>query len=159
MVEFALLAPVLFLLLFGIIVAAIVVTNMVQLQNTVRDAARAAAVCGGGPARKSEVNPPTMPGGLSCDSANLVAFFNQHLSAIPAGSVKPFLCVEINGASCTGVLATSTNVFDQCNSGETIEVQGSYAQPLYLPLVGHLLGDSGGNTRTLSASATAVCEQ
>ena len=42
---------------------------------------------------------------------------------------------------------------------QTIEVQGSYAQPLYLPLVGHFLGDSGGNTRTLSASATAVCEQ
>lgn len=151
-------APVLFLLLMGIIVAAIVVTNMVQLQNTVRDAARAAAVCGG-PSRPTGTDAPTMPGGLGCDSGNLVAFFNDHLSAIPAGSVKPYLCVEINGASCTGVLGTSTNVFNQCNRGETIEVQGSYAQPLYLPLVGHLLGDNGGNTRTLSASATAVCEQ
>jgi len=153
-----LLAPVIFLLVMGIVVTAIVVTNMVQLQNTVRDAARAAAVCGG-PSRPSGGDAPTLPGGLSCTSLNLPAFFDNHLSAIPTGSVKPYLCVEINGASCTGVLATSENVFDQCDQGQTIEVQASYAQPLYLPLVGNIFGTGGGNTRTLSASATAVCEQ
>jgi hypothetical protein len=158
MVEFALMAPMLFLLLMGIIVAAIVVTNMVQLQNTVRDAARAAAVCGG-PSRPTGSDAPTLPGGLSCTSLNLPTFFNTHLSAIPAGAVQPYLCVEINGASCTGVLATSENVFDQCDQGQTIEVQASYAQPLYLPLVGTFFGSGGSNSRTLSASATAVCEQ
>lgn len=158
MVEFALMAPVLFLLLMGIIVSAIVVTNMVQLQNTVRDAARAAAVCGG-PSRKTLATPPTLPGGLPCTSANLPAFFDTHLGAIPTGAVQPFLCVEIGGTACSAVSATSTNVFDSCNQGDTIEVQASYAQPLYLPLIGRVLGDSGGSTRTLSASATAVCEQ
>ena len=158
MVEFALMAPVIFLLLMGIIVAAIVVTNMVQLQNTVRDAARAAAVCGG-PSRPTGSDAPTLPGGLSCTSLNLPSFFNTHLSAIPAGAVQPFICVEINGATCTGVPATSTNVFDQCDLGQTIEIQASYAQPLYLPLVGNFFGTNGANTRTLSASATAVCEQ
>ena len=158
MVEFALMAPVVFLLLFGIIVAAIVVTNMVQLQNTVRDAARAAAVCGGKVARQNEVNPPTLPGGLPCTSASLPAFFDAHLSAIPTGSIQPYLCVEISG-TCSAVPATSTNVFDGCSQGQTIEIQASYPQPLYLPLIGNVFGTGGGNTRTLSASATAVCEQ
>jgi hypothetical protein len=135
-----------------------VVTNLVQLQNTVRDAARAAAVCGG-PSRPTGANAPSMPGGLGCSSVNLPQFFDTHLSAIPAGGVKPYLCVQINGASCNAVLATSTNVFDLCDRGQTIEVQASYAQPLYLPLVGNIFGDTGGNTRTLRASATAVCEQ
>ena len=158
MVEFALMAPVIFLLLMGIIVAAIVVTNMVQLQNTVRDAARAAAVCGG-PSRPKGGDAPTLPGGLSCTSLNLPSFFDTHLAAIPAGAVQPFICVEINGATCTGVPAASTNVFNQCDLGQTIEIQASYAQPLYLPLVGTFFGTNGANTRTLTASATAVCEQ
>ena len=151
MVEFALMAPMIFLLLMGIIVAAIVVSNMVQLQNTVRDAARAAAVCGG-PSRPAGSDAPTLPGGLSSrldDACRLDL----------AGAVQPYICVEINGASCTGVPASSTNVFDQCDLGQTIEIQASYAQPLYLPLVGNIFGTGGGNTRTLSASATAVCEQ
>lgn len=157
MVEFALMAPFLFVLLMGIIVTSIVVTNMVQLQNTVRDAARAAAVCGG-PSRPTGSDAPTLPGGLSCTSVNLPAFFDDHLSAIPAGAVVPFLCVEISGA-CNPVNATSENVFDLCDQGQTIEVQASYAQPLYIPLIGTLLGNGSTNTRTLTASATAVCEQ
>jgi hypothetical protein len=158
MVEFALMAPVLFLLLLGILVAAIVVTNTVQLQNAVRDAARAAAVCGG-PSRPTGADAPTLPGGLTCDSGNLPTFFSQHLNAIPTGSIKPYLCVEISGASCSGILATTENVFNQCDQGETIEVQASYDQPLYIPLIGNIFGTNGGNTRTLTASATAVCEQ
>src|SRR2546425_624963 len=46
MVEFALLAPTGFLLLLGIVVVGIVVTNLVQLTNAARDGARAAAICG-----------------------------------------------------------------------------------------------------------------
>ena len=78
MVEFALMAPMIFLLLMGIIVAAIVVSNMVQLQNTVRDAARAAAVCGG-PSRPTGSNAPTIPGGLSCTSTSA-----RHASTVVA---------------------------------------------------------------------------
>src|SRR5437660_12933014 len=46
MVEFALLAPLFFLMVMGLIVSGIVVTNQVQLNNVVRDAARVAGACG-----------------------------------------------------------------------------------------------------------------
>lgn len=159
MVEFALLAPILFLMVMGLVVAAILITNQVQVTNAVRDGVRAAAVCGG-PERTSLPtlpNPqpvPTLPNGQPCDSSHLVSFIQSRLNAVPS-STSLSVCVYTD-ASCT---ATATNVLDECSAGKVVEVDAAFQQPLYLPLVGRLLGDNGSSYRTVKASAQAVCEQ
>jgi Flp pilus assembly protein TadG len=159
MVEFALVSPVLFLVILGLIVAGIVVTNQVQLTNAVRDGARAAAVCGG-PARndlpnQSNAQPvPTLPNGAPCDSTSLIAFIQSRLNAVPS-SASLSVCVYTD-AGCT---ATSANVLDECAAGKVVEVDAHFQQPLYLPLIGRFIGDNGQGYRTVQASADAVCEQ
>jgi len=160
MVEFGLLAPVVFLLLLGVVVLAIVVTNQIQLTNAVRDAARAAAVCGGLQARGGEGSQaPTLPDGVTrCDSNALIAYIKQRLSAVAPGAASLSVCVQDKaGVPC---VATDPNVMDQCARAKIIEVDASYPQPLFVPLVGALFADNvGANTRTLSARAEATCEQ
>jgi len=159
MVEFALLSPMLFLLLLGLTVGGIVITNQVQLTNAVRDGARAAAVCGG-PARndlptQSNAQPvPTLPNGAACDSTTLIAFIQSRLNAVPS-TTSLSVCVYTD-TSCT---ATVSNVLDECAAGKVVEVDASFQQPLYLPLVGRFFGDNGQSFRTVTASADAVCEQ
>jgi len=52
------------------------------------------------------------------------------------------------------------NPLNSCQRGYKIEISTTYAQPLYLPLVGIVLGSGGSSTsRTLSADAEATCEQ
>jgi Flp pilus assembly protein TadG len=149
LVEFALVSPLLVLLVMGIVVTGVVVTNQIQLTNAVRQGARAAAVCGG-IARASST---TLPNGQACTSAALVNYVGSSLNAVP-GTVSLNVTV-INGNS----LPNDPNVLDECEVGKTIVVDASFAQPLYLPLVGRLVGDGGGNVRTLTASAEATCEQ
>ncbi|HVS42282.1 MAG TPA: TadE/TadG family type IV pilus assembly protein, partial [Candidatus Dormibacteraeota bacterium] len=70
MVEFALVAPLFFVLLFGLIVGAIVSMNVVQLNNVVRDGARIAGLCGSG--ADSSVTIPENPSGFqTCSTANV----------------------------------------------------------------------------------------
>jgi Flp pilus assembly protein TadG len=148
MVEFALIAPLLFLLLLGIVVAGIVITNQIQLSNAVRDGARAAAVCGG-------VNSTTLlPNGQACDNTHLLSYIAGSLNAVPA--VVALNVTVINGNSNPN----DPNILDECQKGKTIVVDATFAQPLYIPLVGVFVGDPGNsNTRTLRASAEATCEQ
>ena len=159
MVEFALLAPVLFLLVLGLVVVGIVVTNQVQVTNAVRDGARAAAVCGGPernnlPSMPNAQPVPTLPNGQPCDSTHLIQFIQSRLNAVPS-STSLSVCVYTD-SSCT---ATATNVLDECSAGKVVEVDAAFQQPLYLPLVGRFVGDNGTSYRTVKASAQAVCEQ
>lgn len=149
--EFALVSPLFFLLLLGIIVTGLVVANQIQLTNAVRDGARAAAICGGaGTALTSSSR--TLPSGQTCSVGNVATYVNSKLVAIPGG-INPTVTVTIDGS------ASDPNLSD-CQKGQLVEVHGSFAQPLYLPLVGRLLGDSGNSTvRTLQATAQATCEQ
>lgn len=159
LVEFALVSPFLFLFLLGLMVAAIFITNQVQITNAVRDGARAAAVCGG-PARNDLPNQPNaqpvpkLPNAGTCDSTALVSYIRSELNAVPTNTSLS-VCVYTD-SSCT---ATLSNVLDECAAGKVVEVDASFQQPLYLPLVGHFLGDNGQNYRTIKASAQAVCEQ
>jgi len=151
MVEFALAAPMLLLLLFGSVVLGIAIANQVQLSNAARDGARAAAVCGGAGTRDANTTTVDLPNGWRCTTGNLVLFINKSLSLIPDAS--PQIGVVVNGSSTPADLTT-------CQPGATVEVTASFQQPLYLPLVGYLLGDSGNPAvRTLSAKAQATCEQ
>lgn len=149
MVEFALVTPVAFLLVFGIIVCGVVVTNQIQLGNVVREGARAAALCGG----VARATGTILPNGQSCTGVALVTYIASSLHAMP-GTVSLNVTV-INGNS----IPNDPNVLDECQKGKTIVVDASFAQPLYIPLVGRLLGDSGTIMRTLDATAEATCEQ
>ncbi|HZS16035.1 MAG TPA: TadE family protein [Candidatus Dormibacteraeota bacterium] len=159
-VEFALVAPLLFLLILGIVVTAIVVTNQVQLSNAVRDGARAAGVCGG--ASRNQLSPvPSLPDGNACDVSHLTAFIQNRLQAVP-GAVNLTVCVGQTGAASTGTDCSSTDasVLDHCQFHYTISVQATYDQPLYIPLVGKFFANDGtGNGRDLSAEAEASCER
>ena len=164
-VEFSLVAPVFLVLVMGAIVLGIVVMNQMQLANAVRDGARAAAVCGG-PNRNSEPVPPTLPDGVTaCDSTALIGYINSRLSAVPGGAITS-VCVYVgstdgstSGTSCVGSDPVDNNILDKCNKGSVVEVDISYPQQLYVPVVGNLLGDRGTTVRTLHAAAQAVCEQ
>jgi Flp pilus assembly protein TadG len=164
-VEFSLVAPVFVVLAMGAFVLGIVVMNQMQLTNAVRDGARAAAVCGG-PNRNTEPVVPTLPDGkTACDSTALISYINSRLSAVPGGAITS-VCVYVgsstgssSGTSCVSSDPVDPNILDKCNKGTVVEVDISYPQQLYVPVIGNLLGDNGTTTRTLKASAQAVCEQ
>ncbi len=157
MVEFTLVAPMGFLLLLGIIVSGIVVTNFVQLTNAARDGARIAAICGSG----VSMTPPTpMPDGSGpCSDTAIVSYITSHLVAVPLAS-RPqiFVCSATEAANGTCSSAGTQSLAD-CQPGRIVEVDMTYDQPLYLPLVSNLFETNPNGTRTLTASAQATCEQ
>jgi Flp pilus assembly protein TadG len=147
MVEFALISPLVFLVLLGLVVVGIAVTNYVQLSNAARDGARAAGICGG----SGRDSTTTLPNGQPCSTANLTAYIQSRLQAVPA-PVSFTVNVVIDNA-------VTSNDLDDCQNGASIEIVASFAQPLYMPLIGQFLGDGGGGTRTITAKAEATCEQ
>ena len=157
LVEFALVAPIFVVLLLGLFVACIVVMNQNQLTNAVRDGARAAAVCGG-PNRNNQPVTPTLPDGRSaCDSSALITYINGTLTAVPGGALTS-VCVYV-GSGCVATDPGDPNILDKCNKGTVVQIDVSYPQQLYVPVIGNLLGDNGTTIRTLHARAQAVCEQ
>jgi Flp pilus assembly protein TadG len=148
LVEFALAAPMLVMLLLGMVIVGNVVLNQIELTNAARDGARAAALCGGTGFQPGSIS--TLPNGQPCTLANLVGFVQTRLQTIPG--VVPTVTVIVNGSP--------DNNLAHCQKGRSIDVTASYAQPLYVPFVGQLLGDVGNPAiRTLNATAEATCEQ
>jgi Flp pilus assembly protein TadG len=155
LVEFALVAPAGFLLLLAIIVAGIVVTNMVQLNNIAREGARIAAICG------SAAGTAMPDGSGACSDAAVDSYITTHLTAIPAGSVTPQIYVCTPDQAANGQCRTQgIHGINGCNgqSGRIVEVDMSYNQPLYVPLLSAFFQTNSDGTRTLSASAQATCE-
>jgi Flp pilus assembly protein TadG len=161
MVEFALVAPVGFLLLLGIIISGIVVTNYIQLTNAARDGARLAAICGSG--TNDAVPTPTttaqMPDGSGyCTTANIKAYIQTHLVSVPL--TRPpdvWVCAADAAGDCSAQLQGIGA--DTCQTGKIVEVDMTYDQPLYLPLISNLLETKANGTRQIQASAQATCEQ
>jgi TadE-like protein len=154
MIEFALLAPLGFLLLLSIVVVGIVATNYVQLTNEARDGARIIAICGSDP---NAVLPDGT--GRSCDGF-IASYVTSRLVALPAGSVSPQISVISGPNPCTIVNSSGyVNPTCQCSPGALVQVTMSYAQPLYFPLLSNLLESNPNGTMLLSASAQATCEQ
>jgi Flp pilus assembly protein TadG len=157
MVEFALLAPAGFLLLLSILVVGIIATNYIQLTNGARDGARVAAICGSTPGT------PMPDGSGPCTGTAVASYITQHLVALPAGTVTPqiYVCLAGNAASCStsGIACSASTVICQCQPGRIVEVDMSYSQPLYFPIVSNIFESNSNGTRLLSASAQATCEQ
>jgi Flp pilus assembly protein TadG len=160
MIEFALLAPLGFLLLLSIVVTGIIVTNYIQLTNEARDGARVAAICGSSTSAQ-------MPNGKgTCTPALVASYITGNMVALPAGSVTPqiYWCttVDVQSGTCASsanLLSASATSFKQCQAGAIFQINMSYDQPLYFPLLSNLFQTKPNGTRTLSASAQATCEQ
>lgn len=150
MAEFALIAPMGFLLILSIVVIGIVTTNFIQVTNIARDGARMAAICAGEPTGG------TIPDGSGnlCTVTNLQNYMTARLTSIPA-SVNP--TIQVCSPGCQN-FATG-DLPQQCNHTSLIQVTMSYAQPLYLPLVSSFFESTpGSGNRTLQAKAQAGCE-
>jgi Flp pilus assembly protein TadG len=157
LVEFALVAPVAFLLLCSIVIFGIVITNFIQLSNLARDGARVAAICG------SKVGAPMPDGSGACSGLAISTYITSHLVAVPSGSVTPqiYVCSSAEASTCSSSDSTCSLISPvcQCQQGRTVEVDMSYDQPLYFPVLTTVLQSSPNGTRHLSASAQATCEQ
>lgn len=178
MVEFAIVGPIAFLLLLGIIIVGIAAANQDLLTNGVRDTARAAAVCGGSASRTGQSPVTQLPAAGSvpvqtCSWANLDTYAKTRLPQLIGGSsVTPTTSLNTNcatlanaalaclfNASDIGVSVSGSNPLDLCQRGYKIEISTQYAQPLFVPIVSNLFGSNGTSSRTLSADAEATCEQ
>ena len=157
MVEFALIAPIAFVLILCIVVVGIVVTNYIQLTNVARDGVRAAAICGEGSISSPA---PMIDGSGSCSDTALSSYITAKLVTVPAGSVSPliFVCTAATAGACSSFALA--NGFQGCygQSGRIIEVDMYYDQPLYVPFVSTLFETNSNGTRRLLASAQATCE-
>ncbi len=162
MVEFALVAPLAFLLIIGIVVVSIVVLHQNQLANASRDIARAAAVCGSSPPDPSG-NPTIskLPDGATCNDVDLLSYARAQLANIDSSNTwnPTFTVLNVSGVSCTvpGACTVSGSGLASCQQGYAFHVAVTYSQPLYVPLVSNLFGSGG--ARTLTASGVASCEQ
>jgi Flp pilus assembly protein TadG len=173
LVEFALIAPVLLVLLLGIAITAVAMANQNLLNNGVRDSARAAAICGGAGASDATELPPT--GGLqaqSCSWSNLDVYVRVRLTQLAGGNA---LAAPSGGSNCAALAigaalvclytgnnaaaAVSGDPLDSCRLGDRLEISAQYRQPLFVPFVGQLLGGGNSNSVTLRADAVATCEQ
>lgn len=154
LVEFSLVAPLGLLLLFGMIVLGVVIKNEVALTNAVRDGARGAAICGSQTASPPLASTPSLPDGTPCSDANVTGYLNHRLSNVDS-SLSGSATITVYDA--TGTLVGTTA--EACRPGYTLEVHATYQQPLFLPLIGYLLGNPSTNTRTLDAKGEATCEQ
>jgi Flp pilus assembly protein TadG len=146
MVEFALVAPMAFVLLILVIVMGIVVTNYIQLTNVAREGARMAAICTQGAGNGLS----TLPDGTgTCDEPHVAQWIANNLVTVP-GSVRSQVSISVNYQG-----QTITN----CQANALVEVDVYYDQPLYLPLITQLFETNSNGTRRLLASAQATCEQ
>lgn len=166
MVEFALIAPLFFLISIGLLVTGVVVTHQIQLTNSARDAARALAVCG------SYTTPNlTLPDATSCNQGDESTYVTNLIHQVnPSATVTSVSVVTIDSSgNVTPVPPGGTNDSSLCASPQSttlqnlptryVQVQAQYSQPLFLPLIGKVLGTNGTNNRTLTATAVAECEQ
>lgn len=161
MVEFALVAPVAFLLLLGIIVLGIVVTNQIALTQAVRDGSRAAALCG---STMNGANPATLPDGTACTTGNITTYINGKLGVVsPTLKGTETYTVYNNAGTVVAGPSTADTTVASCSVSNqqpyTVEVSVTYQQPLYLPLIGNIFGNGATNTRTINAKGEATCEQ
>jgi Flp pilus assembly protein TadG len=137
MAEFALIAPLLFLLLFGVIQIGLLMAAQNGLVNGVRDTARRAATY-----RINEASLSGLTFAAICDTVetNLIT----HLNA------------EVPGFDPLGLTRTVSYDWKLNADGTTYflvaHVDATYANPLYIPLVSRFLPGAVGDTLPLSAS-------
>lgn len=141
LVEFALIAPVLFLLLFGIIQIGFLMGQQNGLVNGVRDSARRAATYR---INDSSFDTSTFAAICSTVESNL----NSHLKGAIPGYSSSLLTrtISYEWAANPTATGTATTYF------LVAHVQATYSAPIFIPLVGAFLPGTTGGHFSLSAS-------
>jgi len=147
--EFALIAPILFLLLFGVIQLGLLFAGQNGLVNGVRDAARRAVTWR---INDASVNDPSIYG-VVCAAVRdelISELAGGQLPAFDASRLHPTISYHWKanpGAGGAGPTAEQYFLY--------VEIDAAYDHPLYVPLVGwffDVLDGSGDGAFTLSAS-------
>jgi TadE-like protein len=156
--EFALVAPILFLLLFSVIQLGLLFAGQNGLVNGVRDAARRAVTWR---VNDASVNDPSIYG-VVC-----AAVHDELVSELAGGWLPGFDVARLHGVVVGGVEQPIVSYHWEANPGYTgadptaeqwflyVEIDAAYDHPLYLPLVGwffDVLDGSGDGAFTLRAS-------
>jgi Flp pilus assembly protein TadG len=169
MVEFAIVAPIGFLLLLGVAILGIVEMDAVQLTNLTRDSARAGAICGS----STRAGGTQLPDGTTCSYDHLQAYISNRVKGLPSGTAsKPgtsgfgsncdttganaIVCVWT--ASHGAVSISGSNPLDACAKGDVLEVITQFNAELYVPVVSSVMATTG-TYRSLVADASGTCEQ
>jgi hypothetical protein len=133
MVEFALIGPLLFLMIFIIAETALYVNAVATIDNATRDGARIAALCG------SNIGPVKYYGAPSTSCSGAVgAAVNANLGILPIAANNPQCCYS-GGASAGSVMVVTVR----------------YEYSWYLQ---YFLGQSAPST-TIQATAPVVSQQ
>lgn len=135
--EFALVAPLLFLLLFGVIQLGLLMASQNGLVNGVRDSARRAATY-----RVSDQSLTGAIFGAVCTSVEteLAARLRKEMPGFDAGGLSTHIAYEWSPDPTNGEYSLIVNV------------TANYSAPLYVPLVGIVLHPSDPAHFPLSAS-------
>lgn len=160
-VEFALVAPVLFALLFGIVTFGYVFSQQLALNNAVRQAARAAVVVGNVSQQQCSQMQASVESALSGSTVTNAASVTVTSERWDA-STTPNEFNDPDGVpefSCTPETASTKLCSNSFNSSgpasgafDSVLIRGNYAADLLLPLPGL------GSTIDLSATAIYRCE-
>ena len=153
MVEFALVSPVAFLLLLGIVLLGVIVMNQIRLTNIARDDARAVGLCGSLGSGNGETLPDTPT--LACSDANVTTFLKDSFKSVDStfAWAPTWKITKQDGTAPSG----GSNSLSDCSLGNLVVVSVTYQQQLYIPLVANFFATSG-TTRALTATAEAQCE-
>jgi Flp pilus assembly protein TadG len=157
MVEFALVSPMFFLVLLGILVVGLVVVNQTALQNRTRDAVRGAAICGDTVSQPSPV--AFLPNGTACSQTNVNNYITTTVAA-GTGSSAVTATLKCFDSSGNPIPSGAQGPLTSCATGDRVELSTKMQQPTFIPFVGIFFANNGSTTtRTLNADASAICEQ
>jgi Flp pilus assembly protein TadG len=131
MVEFALVAPLFFFTIFGVLEGGWLLYNQNEITNAARDGARYAAVHG------------TESQGLS-DAGDIAAY------TVDTDDVKAAIVKRLSISNPDSIQVTVTEPDGDMVPGHHVKVSVSYR---YIPLIGYVLGN---RTINLSSSSTSV---
>lgn len=148
-------APLGFVLLLGIVVIGIVVTHQIQLNQAVKNSARAVAICAEVPAQDPYAV-GTLPTGSSCTTTNIQGYINAQVEGVAAG-LENQDTVSVYQADGSPTPWTSRQLNGACYPGQVVQVSITYQQPLYLPLLGYVLGNGSTGSRSLTSNGEATC--
>ena len=147
LIEFALVATIMVLLLAGLAKFGLIAERQIGIQNAVREAARRGATQATATAGAAATNATWTLGQLQTLLANAQGYEASHATVLKACFYTP---------------SAPDNVDPAGNSQVWVRVQATYAHPLFMPLVNVIvdpLDGSTDNALAIAASATFHVEQ
>ncbi len=154
-VEFALVLPILLLVIFGIIDFGVVLAQKAALANAVRAGARYGSVNAYSSSHTcqkviDEVRDNAQTIGIGASNQLAVGVKVKHLAA--DGTLLPYGCSADPNIASSGGTAPCVNTSADPNNPDSLEVDATFSSRLLVPVPGF------GSSVALSSSATYLCE-